>query len=116
MRTCGVQPEIEGFDLPHFHQAEAMRRDARLAPDTDWRDAGIGRHQITQNEWWPMAIDGYARSGLEDNVRPDHDWLALSNAALLRRVVDLCDLNSSPSRPRIRREKISGRSGFRQHL
>ncbi|WP_111430721.1 3-keto-5-aminohexanoate cleavage protein [Rhodobacteraceae bacterium DSL-40] len=30
MRTHGVKPEIEAFDLSHIHQAVAMRRDGRI--------------------------------------------------------------------------------------
>ncbi|MFT4959788.1 MAG: 3-keto-5-aminohexanoate cleavage enzyme, partial [Paracoccaceae bacterium] len=33
---------------------------------------------------------------LEDNVRLDRDTLAPSNAALVRRVVDLCEANARP--------------------
>ncbi len=62
----------------------------RLAPDAEWCAAGIGPHQITLNEWC-VASGGHARTGLEDNVRLDRDRLAPSNAALVRRVTDLCD-------------------------
>ncbi|MEL7415304.1 MAG: 3-keto-5-aminohexanoate cleavage protein, partial [Pseudomonadota bacterium] len=31
MRTHGVKPEIEAFDLSHIHQAVAMNRDGRIA-------------------------------------------------------------------------------------
>ncbi|MCL5778247.1 3-keto-5-aminohexanoate cleavage protein [Limibaculum sp. FT325] len=61
----------------------------RLAPDAEWCAAGIGRHQITLNEWC-IAAGGHCRTGLEDNVRLDRDRLAPSNAALVRRTVELC--------------------------
>lgn len=67
----------------------------RLAPDAEWCGAGIGQHQITLNEWC-VALGGHARTGLEDNVRVDRDTLAPSNAALVRRVVDLCDKYQRP--------------------
>jgi 3-keto-5-aminohexanoate cleavage enzyme len=67
----------------------------RLAPDAEWCGAGIGRHQITLNEWC-VALGGHARTGLEDNVRIDRDTLAPSNAALVRRVVELCDRHARP--------------------
>jgi 3-keto-5-aminohexanoate cleavage enzyme len=67
----------------------------RLAPDAEWCGAGIGRHQITINEWC-VALGGHARTGLEDNVRLDRDTLAPSNAALVRRVVELCDKYERP--------------------
>jgi 3-keto-5-aminohexanoate cleavage enzyme len=68
---------------------------ARLAPDAEWCGAGIGRHQITLNEWC-VALGGHARTGLEDNVRIDRDTLAPSNAALVRRVTELCDRHERP--------------------
>ncbi|WP_439137951.1 3-keto-5-aminohexanoate cleavage protein [Roseicyclus sp.] len=67
----------------------------RLAPDAQWCAAGIGRHQIEVNEWC-VAAGGHCRTGLEDNIRIDRDTLAPSNAALVRRVVDLCDRHERP--------------------
>jgi uncharacterized protein (DUF849 family) len=61
----------------------------RLAPDATWTGAGIGRDQITLNRW-SLELGGHCRTGLEDNVRLDRDTLAPSNAALVRRVVELC--------------------------
>lgn len=48
--------------------------------DAPWCAAGIGAHQVTLNEW-AIAAGGHARTGLEDNVRPDRTTLAPSNAA-----------------------------------
>jgi uncharacterized protein (DUF849 family) len=62
----------------------------RLIPDALWCAAGIGPHQITLNDW-AIAAGGHARAGLEDNVRLDKDRLAPSNAALIKRAVDLCE-------------------------
>ena len=67
----------------------------RLALDAQWCAAGIGRHQIEVNEWC-AAAGGHCRTGLEDNIRIDRDTLAPSNAALVRRVVDLCDRYARP--------------------
>ena len=67
----------------------------RLAPDAQWCAAGIGRDQITLNDW-AVSAGGHARTGLEDNVRIDKDTLAPSNAALVKRVVDLCDKYNRP--------------------
>ncbi len=67
----------------------------RLAPDAQWCAAGIGRDQITLNDW-AVSAGGHARAGLEDNVRIDKDTLAPSNAALVKRVVDLCDKYDRP--------------------
>jgi len=62
----------------------------RLEPGATWTGAGIGRHQLELNRW-SLAAGGHCRTGLEDNVRLDRDALAPSNAALVRRVVALCE-------------------------
>ena len=67
----------------------------RLAPDAEWCAAGIGRHQIEVNEWC-VAAGGHTRTGLEDNVRLDRETLAPSNAALVERVVELCEKFDRP--------------------
>ncbi|OSQ52461.1 BKACE family enzyme [Marivita geojedonensis] len=63
--------------------------------DAPWCAAGIGANQLTLNEW-AIAAGGHARTGLEDNVRLNRDTLASSNAALVRRAVDICDKNNRP--------------------
>lgn len=68
---------------------------ARLAPDATWCGAGIGKDQITLNEW-SIAAGGHTRTGLEDNVRLDKDQLAPSNAALVERAVELCEKYNRP--------------------
>ncbi|MDE4191068.1 3-keto-5-aminohexanoate cleavage protein [Phaeobacter gallaeciensis] len=60
--------------------------------DAPWCAAGIGANQSVLNEW-SVAAGGHARTGLEDNIRLDKDRLAPSNAALVRRVVALCEQN-----------------------
>jgi len=67
----------------------------RLAPDALWCGAGIGPNQILLNEWC-IARGGHTRTGLEDNVRLDRDTLAPSNAALVRRTVELCEKYGRP--------------------
>ncbi len=67
----------------------------RLAPEADWCAAGIGRHQIEVNEW-AIAAGGHTRTGLEDNIRLDRDTLAPSNAALVKRTVELCEKYDRP--------------------
>ena len=67
----------------------------RLAPDAKWCGAGIAQNQIVLNEWC-IAAGGHARTGLEDNVRLDRNTLAPSNAALVRRTVELCDKYKRP--------------------
>jgi uncharacterized protein (DUF849 family) len=63
--------------------------------DAPWCAAGIGANQLKLNEW-AIAAGGHARTGLEDNVRLDRDTLAPSNAALVRRAVEICEKNNRP--------------------
>ena len=58
--------------------------------DVPWCAAGIGPNQIVLNEW-AIGAGGHARTGLEDNVRLDRDRLAPSNAALVRRAVEIVE-------------------------
>ena len=67
----------------------------RLLPDSEWCAAGIARHQIEVNEWC-VAAGGHARTGLEDNIRMNRQTLAPSNAALVERVVELCEQYERP--------------------
>jgi len=67
----------------------------RLLPDSQWCAAGIAAGQIVVNEWC-VAAGGHARTGLEDNVRLNKETLAPSNAALVERVVDLCEKYERP--------------------
>ena len=67
----------------------------RLLTDSEWCAAGIARHQIEVNEWC-VAAGGHARTGLEDNIRMNRDTLAPSNAALVERVVELCEQYERP--------------------
>ena len=78
----------EGFDF-------YIRTMQRLLPDSEWCAAGIARHQIEVNEWC-VAAGGHARTGLEDNIRMNRDTLAPSNAALVERVVELCEQYERP--------------------
>ena len=66
-----------------------------FGPDAPWCAAGIGAGQIVINEW-SVAAGGHARTGLEDNVRLDRTTLAPSNAALVRRVVEICERHDRP--------------------
>jgi 3-keto-5-aminohexanoate cleavage enzyme len=67
----------------------------RLAPDAQWCAAGIGPAQITINEW-AITKGGHTRTGMEDNVRIDKNTLAASNAALVKRTVEICERNNRP--------------------
>ena len=57
-------------------------------PGATWTAAGIGRHQLTVNEW-ALELGGHCRTGLEDNLRFDKERLATSNAELVQRVAAL---------------------------
>jgi 3-keto-5-aminohexanoate cleavage enzyme len=61
----------------------------RLSPDATWTGAGIGKDQLTVNRW-SLELGGHCRTGLEDNVRFDKATLAPSNAALVKRLANLC--------------------------
>ena len=72
-----------------------IRTVERILPGSEWCAAGIGRHQIEVNEWC-VAAGGHARTGLEDNIRMNRETLAPSNAALVERVVEICERHESP--------------------
>lgn len=72
-----------------------IRTVERLLPGSEWCAAGIGRHQIEVNEWC-VAAGGHARTGLEDNIRMNRETLAPSNAALVERVVEICERYERP--------------------
>ena len=59
----------------------------RVLPGATWTAAGIGRHQLTVNEW-TLELGGHCRTGLEDNLRFDKERLAASNAELVQRVAE----------------------------
>ena len=129
MRTYGVKPEIEAFDLSHILRAKEMADKGEIegtpyvqfvmgvknampvdrdvfdyyiktvhrlfGADAPWCAAGIGPNQIVLNEW-AISSGGHARTGLEDNVRLDKKTLAPSNAALVRRAVEICEKYDRP--------------------
>ena len=80
--------------LPETFEA-MLKAQRRLFGDAPWCAAGIGRHQIEANEW-AIANGGHARTGLEDNIRIDRDTLAPSNAALVRRAVEIAGRYDRP--------------------
>jgi uncharacterized protein (DUF849 family) len=63
---------------------------AQLLPDATWVAAGTGRHQWEVNQWC-LETGGHVRTGLEDNIKFDTTRLAVSNAELVKKVVDACD-------------------------
>ncbi|NRB05060.1 MAG: 3-keto-5-aminohexanoate cleavage protein [Rhodobacteraceae bacterium] len=63
--------------------------------DAPWCAAGIGANQAVLNEW-SVSAGGHARTGLEDNIRMDKHSLAPSNAALVERLVAICEKHERP--------------------
>ena len=84
--VMGVKNAMPADEHVFDFYIETLRR---LAPDAEWCAAGIGPEQLKINEW-SIRKGGHTRTGMEDNVRLDRDRLAPSNAALVKRAVDLC--------------------------
>ena len=84
--VMGVKNAMPADEKVFDFYIETLRR---LAPDAKWCAAGIGAAQLTINEW-AIAKGGHARTGMEDNVRLDKNSLAPSNAALVKRAVEIC--------------------------
>ncbi|WP_075222269.1 3-keto-5-aminohexanoate cleavage protein [Acuticoccus yangtzensis] len=63
--------------------------------DAPWCAAGIGANQIVLNEW-AISSGGHARTGMEDNIRLDRSTLAPSNAALVKKAVELAGKYERP--------------------
>ena len=80
----------------------------RLAPDATWTGAGIGKGQLMLNRW-SLEAGGHCRTGLEDNIRWDESGtLAPSNAALVKRLADLCgEYGRRPATPAEARKLLS---------
>lgn len=57
----------------------------RLSPSATFTGAGIGRDALKVARW-SLEVGGHVRTGMEDNVRLDHQTLAPSNAALVEQV------------------------------
>jgi 3-keto-5-aminohexanoate cleavage enzyme len=67
----------------------------RYSPNAQWCAAGVGPAQLLVNAW-AIAKGGHTRTGMEDNVRLDRDTLAPSNAALVKRTVEICQKQNRP--------------------
>jgi uncharacterized protein (DUF849 family) len=66
---------------------------AEVLPGATWVAAGIGRFQWDVNRMC-LEAGGHCRTGLEDNLRFDATRLAASNAELVRKIVDACELHN----------------------
>lgn len=77
----GVPARRDLFDFLHARIREEL-------PQATFGAMGTGRQQLTVNEW-TLDVGGHCRTGFEDNVRFDQSRLALDNAELVARVVEL---------------------------
>ena len=75
-----------------------------MLPDATWASAGIARHQFEVNKWC-LELGGHCRTGLEDNVKFDQDRLAVSNAELVSKIVEVAgDFGRRPATPQEARD------------
>ena len=54
------------------------------------------RQVVTRVNEWCAELGGHMRTGLEDNMRLDKNTLAPSNAALVKRAVQMCEKYERP--------------------
>lgn len=78
-----------------------------VMPEATWTAAGIGRHQLTLNNW-ALELGGHVRTGLEDNIRFDKSRVAKDNAELVARVANLCQEHGRPIASPIQARQILG--------
>ena len=90
--VMGVKNAMPADETIFKFYVELMQK---RAPKSEWCGAGIGANQILVNEW-SIQAGGHTRVGMEDNVRLDRETLAPSNAALVKRAVDLCEKYNRP--------------------
>ena len=105
--VMGVKNAMPADETIFKFYVELMQK---RAPKSEWCGAGIGANQILVNEWCIKA-GGHTRVGLEDNVRLDKETLAPSNAALVKRAVDLCELYNRPVATSQEARNLLGLSG-----
>ena len=105
--VMGVKNAMPADETIFNFYVELMQK---RAPKSEWCGAGIGANQILVNEW-SIRAGGHTRVGLEDNVRLDKETLAPSNAALVKRAVDLCELYNRPVATSQEARNLLGLSG-----
>ncbi len=105
--VMGVKNAMPADETIFKFYVELMQK---RAPESEWCGAGIGANQILVNEW-SIKAGGHTRVGLEDNVRLDKETLAPSNAALVKRAVDLCELYNRPVATSQEARNLLGLSG-----
>ena len=72
-----------------------IRTMERLLPGSEWCGAGIGRYQLELNECC-VAAGGHAGTGFVYYILIYKLTIAPSNAALVRRVVEICEAHERP--------------------
>ena len=105
--VMGVKNAMPADETIFKFYVELMQK---RAPKSEWCGAGIGANQILVNEW-SIKAGGHTRVGLEDNVRLDKETLAPSNAALVKRAVELCELYNRPVATAQEARNLLGLSG-----
>jgi|TARA_B100000530_G_scaffold319818_1_gene252682 3-keto-5-aminohexanoate cleavage enzyme len=105
--VMGVKNAMPADETIFKFYVELMQK---RAPKSEWCGAGIGANQILVNEW-SIKAGGHTRVGLEDNVRLDKETLAPSNAALVKRAVELCELYNRPVATSQEARNLLGLSG-----
>jgi uncharacterized protein (DUF849 family) len=78
-----------------------------VLPGATWTAAGIARHQFEVNKWC-LELGGHCRTGLEDNIKFDRDRVAVSNAELVKKIVDVSgEHDRHPATPAEARQLLS---------
>ncbi len=86
---------VLGGNIADTDQLLHMLRTAERALGTDaftWSAAGVGYRGEFDVAAMSLVLGGNVRVGLEDNLRHTETEMAISNAQLVRRVVDLAEL------------------------
>ena len=77
-----------------------IKETQEIIPDATWAAAGVARHQFNVNKWC-LELGGHCRTGLEDNIKYDRDRLAVSNAELVTKIVDVAgEFDREPATPK----------------
>ena len=123
MKSKGILPELEAFDLGMINYAKYLTRKGLLSPpyyfnllfgniacaqadllhvgvmindlpqDATWSLAGIGQNQLKMNSL-AISAGGGVRVGIEDNIWYDHARTKLAtNADLIRRIHQIAEAN-----------------------
>ena len=96
-----MQDAANGCDCPQYRNAGKDERvEAAREDEATEKEPGGGALRVlgqgTERQEGKRVEHLVARTGLEDNVRLDRATLAPSNAALVRRVVEICERHERP--------------------